>query len=233
MRLAFFLLLGLASALEAQTSFSNVERATPATPVALPAVTVEKPTRRAQPIATPRAEAAVNPSVGTPNRDGYEPKGNVVLRAGDSFQLYMSGMPAEDAAAFPREYTIGQDGMINITFAGQIRAAGLSQSQIERAIEERLVSEKIFRAPTATINVQAGARSVIVGGQVRSAQRLAWSSDLTLMSAIMAAGGPGDFASKKVNLIRSGQVMTYEYYKLKKKPADDPKVLPGDQIDFL
>jgi protein involved in polysaccharide export with SLBB domain len=221
MRLLFFLLLGLAPALQAQTSFSNVDRATPETRAALPAVTVEKPARRAQPVA-PRAEPVAE-----------EPRGNVVLRTGDSFQLLMSGMPMEDAAAFPREYTIGQDGMINITYAGQIRAAGLSQSQLERAIEERLVSAKIFRAPTATINVQAGARFVTVGGQLRSPNRLQWSQDLTLLSAISACGGPSDFATKKVNVIRNKQFMTYDYYKLRKNPADDPKLLPGDQVDFL
>ena len=48
--------------------------------------------------------------------------------------------------------------LLNIPLGGQIRAAGLSQSQLERAIERRLIDEKIFTHPTATINVPNQAR---------------------------------------------------------------------------
>jgi polysaccharide export outer membrane protein len=226
MRLTIALLLGFAASLHAQTSFSD----TPVT-AAPAAVTVEKPVRRAEPVA-PRA-ASVAKAVPVAAPAAGEGRGNVVLRAGDSFQLRLSGMPAEDAAAFPPEYTIGQDGMINITYAGQIRAAGLTQSQLERTIENRLVSEKIFRDPTANVIVQAGARYVTIGGNVRGPGRQPWSSDLTLLSAISAAGGPSDFAGRRVNLIRGGQVTTFDIRKLNKNPSEDPKLFPGDRIDYL
>jgi hypothetical protein len=48
----------------------------------------------------------------------------------------------------------------------------------------------------------------------------------------MACGGAGDFGGKRVNLTRNGQVKSFDYYKLKKNPADDPKLLPGDQVDY-
>lgn len=93
------------------------------------------------------------------------------FRSGDTFELRLSGMPKEDARPFAQPFTIGADGFLSIPLVGQIHAAGLTQSQLERAIERKLIEEEIFRFPTATI--YAGAR-VTVGGRVRSPIRLPW-----------------------------------------------------------
>ncbi len=155
------------------------------------------------------------------------------FRSGEVFELRMSGMPPEDAAQFSQAFTIGGDGFVNIPYAGQIRAAGLTQSQLERAIEKRLIDEKIFTHPTATINVTPGARYVTIGGQVRSPQRMIWAPDLTLLSAISAAGGKAEFASDKAKLSRGGKVTLYSHKTLNKFPEQDPKLLPGDQVEQL
>jgi polysaccharide export outer membrane protein len=154
------------------------------------------------------------------------------FRPGDMFNLRLTGMPAEYAASYALDFTIGGDGFVNIPLGGQVRAAGLTQSQLERAIERKLIDEKIFRWPTATINVNPGARFVTIGGNVRQPNRLQWTADLTILSAISACGGSGDFAGNRVNLIRSGQVQQYDLRKLKKNPADDPRLNPGDQVDL-
>ena len=114
-----------------------------------------------------------------------------------------------------------------------MQAAGRTPSELERAIERTLVEKKIFRWPTATINVANSVRFVVIGGSVRNPNRFPWSADLTLMSSIASAGGPGDFASDKVNLIRGGKITLYSYKKLKKDPSLDPRLLPSDQVDFL
>ena len=76
------------------------------------------------------------------------------------------------------------------------------------------------------------ARFVTIGGNVRAPNRLQWSADLTLLSSLSACGGGSDFAGDRINLIRSGQVATYSYKKLKRNPADDPHLNPGDQVDL-
>lgn len=145
----------------------------------------------------------------------------------------MSGMPPDDAQQFSGTvYTIGGDGQVNIPYAGGLQAGGRTPSELERAIERALIDKKIFRWPTATINVVTGLRYVVVGGNVRGPSRMPWSADLSLMSAIMAAGGPGDFAGDKINLIRNGAITQYRYKKLQKDPSLDPKLLPGDQVDL-
>jgi protein involved in polysaccharide export with SLBB domain len=154
-----------------------------------------------------------------------------VFRASDSFELRMSGMPPEDALPFAQQFTIGGDGFVNIPLGGQVRAAGLTQSQLERAIERCLVDKKIFTRPTATINVAPTARFVTIGGQVRNPQRLPWYADLTLNSAISAAQGAGDFAGNKIRLIRNGKVLMFDKKVIAKDPAQDPHLMPGDQVE--
>lgn len=170
---------------------------------------------------TPAAPAAVRTS------------SSVVLRANDVIELRMSNMPPDDAQGFSGiAYTVGGDGQVNFPYAGALQAAGRTPSELERALERALIDKKMFRWPTATINVITGLRFVVIGGNVRGPSRMQWSADLTLMSALMAAGGPGDFAGDKINLIRNGAITVYRYKKLQKDPSQDPRLLPGDQVDL-
>ena len=159
---------------------------------------------------------------------------SIVLRPNDVIELRLSGMPPEDAAQFNgAAYTVGGDGTVNVPYAGSLQAAGRTPSELERAVERTLIDKKIFRWPTATINVANTVRFVVIGGNVRNPSRMPWSADLTLMSALSAAGGPSDFAGDKVNLIRGGKITLYSYRKLKKDPSQDPRLLPSDQVDLL
>lgn len=214
------------SAIDISTPFSE--------PGAVRAITVAKsaePTvRRAEPVR--RATAVRQERTRQP---APMPTGNAAgaaFRAGDSFQLRMTGMPAEDAQMYSLDFTIGGDGFINVPLGGQVRAAGLTQSQLERAIEKKLIDEGIFRWPTATINVAMTVRFVTVGGNVRAPNRLAWSPDLTILAAVSAQGGPGDFAGDKIILIRNGTPQRFSMKALKRDPSKDPKLLPGDQLDL-
>ena len=222
--LPFLFILTLASPASAQSAFPG-KKGNPevrvAEPVSLPAVTVTKPAASG-PLASVRA----------PGKDAATATGTA-FRSGDSFELQMSGMPAEDSMTYQKMFTIGGDGFVNIPYAGQIRASGLTQSALERAIERKLIDEKIFRWPTATINVPTTTRYVTIGGAVRAPTRMAWSADLTITSAISACGGPNEFASDKINLIRTGTVTQYRLKALKKTPGNDPPLQPGDQVELL
>lgn len=154
------------------------------------------------------------------------------LRPGDIFDMRLSGMPAEYAQEFALQYTVGQDGSINIPLVGEVRAMGLTSTQLERTIQNRLMGEKIFKQPTVVINVAAVQRFVSVNGGVRQPQRLQWSPDLTITSAIGNAGGLDEFSNGKgIRVIREGRVFgQYDWRDLNRDPARDPKLLPGDQV---
>jgi polysaccharide export outer membrane protein len=154
------------------------------------------------------------------------------LRPGDVFEVRLSGMPQEYASEFSLQYTVGQDGTINVPLIGEVKAVGLTSTQLERSIQTRLVAEKIFTQPTVIINIASVARYVSVSGGVRAPQRLQWTTDLTLSSAIGNCQGISDFGSDKgIQIIRGSKIAgTYNLKEIRKDPAKDPQLLPGDQV---
>ena len=182
------------------------------------------------PLRVAKAVAANSPAAPTASRTSS----SVVLRPNDMIDLHMSGMPPEEAVQFSGTlYTISGDGQVNIPYAGSLPAAGRTTTELEHAIQRVLIDKKLFRWPTATINIaNTTQRYVTIGGNVRVPGRTQWSADLTLMSAISDHGGPGDFAGDKINLIRSGAITVYRFKQLQKDPKLDPKLLPGDQVDL-
>jgi len=154
------------------------------------------------------------------------------MRTGDIFDMNLSGVPAEFAGDFRLQYTVSTEGTVNIPLIGEVRAAGLTAAQFERNVEAKLVSEKIFTRPTVLINIAQTTRYVSISGGVRQPQRLSWSSDLTLSSAIGNCAGLSDFGSPKgIRIIREGKIFgVFNLTELQKDPSRDPKLLPGDQV---
>jgi len=165
----------------------------------------------------------------TPNLFG---EGAAPFRKGDVFEMRVSGMPLEDAQQFAQQYTVGPDGTINVPLIGEIKALGLTTTELERTLQNRFVAGKIFTQPTVIISPIQGARMVTVIGGVRNPGRLPWNPDLTLTTAIGQSGGPGEFPDlKKVRIIRDSKIIgTFSVPQINKNPALDPKLLPGDQV---
>ena len=55
------------------------------------------------------------------------------LRTGDMFDMRLSGMPAESAAEFSLQFTVGQDGTVNVPLIGEMKAVGLTATQLPSA----------------------------------------------------------------------------------------------------
>lgn len=154
------------------------------------------------------------------------------LRPGDTIEIRLSGVPPEDAAQFSAMYTIDTRGFLNLPHIGEIKAAGFLPADVQRSIESRLKLDRIYTNPTITINTERGALFVNVGGAVRSPGRYPYTPDMTLMTAISAAGGFNDFANeRKIRLRRSGRETLYDAREIRRHPESEPKLLPGDQID--
>jgi len=75
-------------------------------------------------------------------------------------------------------------------------------------------------------------RFVNVGGAVRNPSRVAFTEDLTLLSAINAAGGFNDFADQRhVRLLRGSNVKIYDVRKFRRDPSLDVGLQPGDKVE--
>ncbi|HEX4087055.1 MAG TPA: polysaccharide biosynthesis/export family protein [Chthoniobacteraceae bacterium] len=179
--------------------------------------------------AIPRAEA-VQPAA-APAAITSEPA--IPLRPGDVVDIRIANVPIDDIQQWDAPYTVDESGMLNLPFVGTLKAGGYPPSQVETLIQNKLISDGIYTNPTISVTPPTGMRFISVGGAVRAPGRIPYTSDLTLMTVINAAGGRSDFAGDKVRLIRSGKVINYSWKKLEKDPSKDPEVQPSDQIEVV
>lgn len=154
------------------------------------------------------------------------------LRDGDQLEIRLGGVPPEEISAVTGVYTIDGEGSINMPHIGKVRAAGLTQAQLQASIEGAYRSQQIYTNPSVTVAVPTAARFVDVGGDVRSPQRVPFTADLTVLGAITAAGGFTEYADQgKVRLLRDGQVTVVNIKEVRRDPSRDIKLKPGDKIE--
>ncbi len=152
------------------------------------------------------------------------------IRTGDMLELNISGVPASEQSSISRVYTVADDGTLNLAYIGRVTVAGMSSNEAEKRIESAFTAAGIFTKPAVTINM-AGGRFVNVEGAVRSPQRVAYTPDLTLLSAIAACGGFNEFAKQTdVTVSRGDKVERFNARELRRFPDRDPRLQPGDKI---
>jgi protein involved in polysaccharide export with SLBB domain len=158
--------------------------------------------------------------------------GQATLRVGDPVELKVAGVPAEEQAQVNNIYTVDSTGAINLPYIGKVHAEGLTPAQLSRSIEQAYRSNKIYSNPNITILMQPTSRFVNVGGSVRNPSRVPFTEDMTLLTAINAAGGFNDFADqKRVRLLRGNDATVYDVRRFRKDPSEDVKLRPGDKIE--
>ena len=159
-------------------------------------------------------------------------QGDALIRPGDAFDLRISGVPSDDSGLISSNYTVDGQGYMNLSYIGKVKVAGKSASEAQSLVEHMYVTEGIFTHPTVSINIAPTARFVNVGGPgVKAGVRVPFTADMTLMSAILAAGDFNDFADQKhVNLIRGSKVTIVNCKEVRRNPSKDVAVLPGDTI---
>jgi len=154
----------------------------------------------------------------------------VALHSGDILNVRLAGVPAEDISQVSGFYTIDGSGDINIPYIGKIHAAGLKQAEVQNSIETTFKTKDIYSSPIVSVSVQFD-RFVDVEGDVRSPQRVKYTSDLTVLGAITACGGFTDYADQgKVTISRNGSRTFVNVKKVRQNIEKDPSVEPGDKI---
>ena len=156
---------------------------------------------------------------------------DATLRPGDTFDLRIGGVPGEEMSAITSSYTIDGEGYLNLPYLGKLQVGGMTPGQIQSLVERDYIERGIFTHPTITLSIAPSARFVNVGGQVKAPNRIPYTPDMTVFSAINAAGDFTEFAAQtKVRLMRGDKVMIINCKKIRSDPSQDVKVLPGDAI---
>src|SRR5215212_2271142 len=158
--------------------------------------------------------------------------GQATLRVGDPIELKIGGVPQDEQMQVNNTYVVDSTGTINLPYINKIRAAGLAPSQLAREVENAYRAGKIYTNPNVTIIMQPAARFVNVGGAVRQPSRVPFTEDMTLLTAINAAGGFNDFADqKRVRLLRGSKVQMFDVRQFRKNPDKDVALQPGDRVE--
>ena len=158
--------------------------------------------------------------------------GQAVLRVGDPIELKIGGVPNEEQQQVNNIYTVDADGFVSVPYINKVKAQGLTPAQLARSMEEIYRTNKIYTNPNITIVMQLMSRFVTVGGAVRSPMRVPFTEDMTLLTAINAAGGFNDFADqKKVRVLRGKDVKMYDVRQFRRDPSLDVKLRPGDRVE--
>jgi polysaccharide biosynthesis/export protein VpsN len=147
------------------------------------------------------------------------------LRSGDSLNIALQGVP--DAST--NTVQIDEQGVISLPFVGQVKASGLSTSELSQRIRETYVAKKIYT--TVDVSVSVTERYVYVGGEVQRPGRIIWTPDLTVAKAIQSAGGFTLYAKETaVNLVREKNAYPIDVKLAQRNPAQDPRLVPGDSL---
>lgn len=157
---------------------------------------------------------------------------DTLLRPGETIELRIGGVPGDEASLFNSTYSVDGGGRLNLPHIGEVSVGGLSAGQAKSLIERTYRAREIYTNPTINIIVAAQARQVSVGGAVKAPQRVAYSADLTVLSAVNAAGGFNEFANQaKVRVLRAGQVIMVNCKEVRRNPSLDVRLQPGDIIE--
>ncbi|HWB59187.1 MAG TPA: polysaccharide biosynthesis/export family protein [Chthoniobacteraceae bacterium] len=155
------------------------------------------------------------------------------FQVGDVLELHVTGVPSGDSSQFG-SYVVDDHGMVSLPFSIQVKVAGMQPGQIQQAIESRYIEAGIYKHPVVDARKIRGKDvkfvTVIIKGGVKEPQRVLYTGDLTLITAINASGGWSDLPSNRIRLQRGRVVLIYNMLDIEHGKVIDPLVLPGDEI---
>lgn len=132
------------------------------------------------------------------------------------------------------------DGMISVPLIGDVRAGGLTPEQVAKSIRDQLTT--YIRDPSVTVIV-TDLRSteflsrVRITGAVRTPRSIPYRQGMTVLDAILEAGGVNDFAApNRTKLYRRNKAKTHVFeidlgdILNKGKLSTNALLAPGDVI---
>lgn len=135
-----------------------------------------------------------------------------------------------------REVIVQPDGRIRFPLAGEVKAAGLSLSEIEQRLKKNLSTYIPDPAISVSLIQSTGNRIYIIG-RVNAPGEYVLSRDVDVLQAIALAGGVTPFAKKsKIKILRKEKGTQRVYYFNYKEVENGERasqnilLMPGDTI---
>jgi Polysaccharide biosynthesis/export protein/SLBB domain len=146
-------------------------------------------------------------------------KGSHRLQAGEKIQVTVFG-----EASLSGDYQIDPSGDLLPPVAGTVKAAGLTEAELEQELSKKFRSEYL-RNPKVTVSFQEF-RPFYILGEIEKPGAYSYTSGLNVLSAVAIAGGATSRASKSTVLIQHYGESGMREYPL----ASNVPILPGDII---
>jgi len=148
-----------------------------------------------------------------------EASGPPKLQAGEKIHVTVYNEPSLSG-----DYQIDPSGFVSLPLAGTIKAAGLSQHDLEQELEAKF-STGYLKNPKITVGV-AEFRPFYIVGEVDKPGAYPYTGGLNVLSAIAIAGGTTYRADQsRIEIQHPGETEMHEYDMTQPIP-----ILPGDII---
>jgi polysaccharide export outer membrane protein len=198
--------------------------------------TAETPPPPAQPVqaspapavAQPQTTPAPAPAAGLNTGGPIDPE-RYVIGADDSLQITVWKEPTLSGTI-----PVRPDGMISMVLVGDLRAAGLTPMALSADIGQRL--KKYIQDPVVTVVVLGvNSQRIFTVGEVNKVGPMMMTPGMTVLQAIVTAGGLSPFAnSKHIYILRTAsgkqQKILFNYKQALKGENQGVSLLPGDTI---
>ncbi len=174
-------------------------------------------------MAAPATEPVIPQGVGAANERTYEIGPEDVL-----------GIVVWGNAALTHPALVRSDGRITVALIGEVTAAGKTPEQLSQEIADRLKSGGFLLNPRVTVGVsQINSKNFFIQGEINKPGRYSLIVPMTVLEALVNAGGFRDFANKKdIRIIRGDKQYKFNYNQVIKGKNRDQniQVRPGDLI---
>src|SRR5712691_4594123 len=146
-------------------------------------------------------------------------KGSPRLQAGEKIRVTVYG-----EASLSGDYQIDPSGYLSLPLAGTVKAAGLTQAELEQELAKKFRSEYL-RTPRVTVSIMEF-RPFYILGEIEKPGAYPYTSGLNVLSAIAIAGGTTYRGSRSTVLIQHPGESGMREYPL----TGSIPILPGDII---
>jgi len=147
-----------------------------------------------------------SPSPALPLVPGTNATEIITLREGDVLRI---SFPAN--ANLNTTQPVRRDGMISMPLVGEMKAAGKTPKELEKDLVEAYSTQLLSKS--VTVEVQSSTYPVYVSGAVLRPGKVVFDHPVTVLEAIMEAGGPdymrANLKAVTVTRLEAGQFKTY------------------------
>lgn len=152
------------------------------------------------------------------------------IQVNDTLLIALRGITPEQPNL---EMVVDEKGDIKLPYINTVKAEGSTASELEDAIRQSYLTHKIYRSITVNVMIPSQVTpspTFYIKGEVRSPGRIPFVNGMTVLTAIAAAGGPTDYFSPDMTLLRGTQKIKVNYHDIEKHPDHDQPIQSGDII---